>query len=186
MSLTRERILELGEDLIRTKGYNAFSYQDISSALGIKNAAVHYYFPTKANLGTSIVKTNIQRFEEMIGNMQSRGFDEAKQLEAFIKIYIKSHREQKLCIVGSLGPAFNTLDESTQKELIKITEIIQKWLVDVLENGRKKKIFEFKEDPSYKANIIFSSLVASLQISRVTNLLDYKQLSQNIMNDLNP
>ena len=48
MSITREKILELGENLIRTKGYNAFSYQDISSKLGIKNAAVHYYFPTKS------------------------------------------------------------------------------------------------------------------------------------------
>ncbi|HKI87734.1 MAG TPA: TetR/AcrR family transcriptional regulator, partial [Draconibacterium sp.] len=72
MSVTREKILELGENLIRTRGYNAFSYQDISSELGIKNAAIHYYFPSKKNLGTSIVKTNIQRFEEMIDNMQSR------------------------------------------------------------------------------------------------------------------
>ena len=95
MSITREKIIELGENLIRTKGYNAFSYQDISSELGIKNAAIHYYFPSKENLGTSIVKTNIQRFEEMAGNMNSRGFDEWHQLETFIKIYTKSHREQK-------------------------------------------------------------------------------------------
>jgi TetR/AcrR family transcriptional repressor of nem operon len=65
MSLTREKILELGEDLLLTKGYNAFSYQDISKELGIKNAAVHYYFPAKENLVTSIVKNNILRFEEM-------------------------------------------------------------------------------------------------------------------------
>lgn len=52
MSGTRERILELGEELILTKGYNGFSYQDISTALGIKNAAIHYYFASKENLGT--------------------------------------------------------------------------------------------------------------------------------------
>ena len=91
MSVTREKILELGENLIRTKGYNAFSYQDISTELGIKNAAVHYYFPSKENLGTSIVKTNIQRFEEMIDNMHSRGFDEWQQLDTFIKIYINNY-----------------------------------------------------------------------------------------------
>ncbi len=51
MSITRERILELGENFIRTKGYNAFSYQDISSELGVKNAAIHYYFPSKENFG---------------------------------------------------------------------------------------------------------------------------------------
>jgi AcrR family transcriptional regulator len=184
MSVTREKIIELGEDLIRTKGYNAFSYQDISSALGIKNAAIHYYFPSKENLGTSIVKTNIQRFEEMVNNMHSKGFDEIQQLDTFIKIYIKSHREQKLCIVGSLGPEMNTLSESTKSELIKMTEIIMSWLTDILNTGKQKRIFYFPEDPHQKATIIFSGLVASLQLSRIIEKFDFKNFCQTIIEDI--
>ena len=186
MSVTRERIIELGEDLIRTKGYNAFSYQDISTELGIKNAAIHYYFPSKANLGTSIVKTNIQRFEEMVDNMHSRGFDEWQQLDTFIKIYIKSHREQKLCIVGSLGPDFNTLKEPTRHELVKMTEIILKWLTDLLAVGRDKKVFAFNGEPHDRATVIFSGLVASLQLSRITDVRDYKAFCQSVIDDLKP
>ncbi len=186
MSITREKIMELGEDLIRSKGYNAFSYQDISSELGIKNAAVHYYFPSKENLGTSIVKTNIQRFEEMVENMHSRSFDELQQLETFIKIYIKSHREQKICIVGSLGPDFNTLSETTKAELKRMTEIILKWLSGILVSGKDKGIFVFKEDPDNKALVILSSLIASLQLARILDKLDYKGISQTITEDLKP
>jgi TetR/AcrR family transcriptional regulator, transcriptional repressor for nem operon len=186
MSVTREKILELGENLIRTKGYNAFSYQDISTELGIKNAAIHYYFPSKENLGTSIVKTNIQRFEEMIDNMHSRNFDEWQQLDTFIKIYIKSHREQKLCIIGSLGSDFNTLSENTKSELMRMTEIIIKWLTSILTSGKEKRIFAFDEDPQNKALLIFSSLVASLQLSRIFNKLDYKGIYQTIIDDLKP
>ncbi len=186
MSITREKIIELGESLIRSKGYNAFSYQDISSELGIKNAAVHYYFPTKENLGTSIVRTNIQRFEEMTGNMNSRGFDEWHQLETFIKIYTKSHREQKLCIVGSLGPDINTLSETTQAELRKMSEIILKWLTDTLSNGREKALFSFKEEPQLKALLIISSLIASLQLARLINKIEYKSFCMAIMEDLRP
>ncbi|NOU19649.1 MAG: TetR/AcrR family transcriptional regulator [Bacteroidales bacterium] len=186
MSITREKIIELGEDLIRTQGYNAFSYQDISSKLGIKNAAVHYYFPSKENLGTSIVKTNIQRFEEMVDNMHSRGFDEWHQLEVFIKIYIKSHREQKLCIVGSLGPDFNTLNETTKVELKKMTDIILKWLTDILTKGKEKNIFAFKEEPNNKALIVFTSLVASLQLARIVDKADFKSIYQHLIEDLKP
>ncbi|HET9571327.1 MAG TPA: TetR/AcrR family transcriptional regulator [Bacteroidales bacterium] len=186
MSVTREKIIELGEDLIRTKGYNAFSYQDISTELGIKNAAIHYYFPTKENLGTSILKTNIQRFEEMVENMHSRDFDEWKQLDSFIKIYIKSHREQKVCIVGSLSPDLLTLNESTKVELLKMIELIQSWLTNLLISGREKKLFAFREDPQQKATLIFSSLVASLQLSRVMEKLDYKGVCQAIIEDLKP
>ena len=186
MSITREKIMELGETLIRTKGFNAFSYQDISSELGIKNAAIHYYFPSKESLGTSIVRTNIQRFEEMIENMHSRGFDEWQQLETFIKIYIKSHREQKLCIVGSLGPDFNTLNDTTKSELVRMTELILKWLSDTLAKGREKKLFAFTEDPQNRAMVIFSSLVASLQLARITDKLDYKNIYQTITEGLKP
>ena len=186
MSITREKIIELGETLIRLKGYNAFSYQDISSELGIKNAAVHYYFPSKENLGTSIVRTNIQRFEEMVENMHSRGFDEMQQLETFIKIYIKSQREQKLCIVGSLGPDYNTLNDTTKSELKRITELILTWLGDILSSGKEKGIFSFRQDPKNKAMILLSSLVASLQLSRILDKVDYKSISQSIIEELKP
>ena len=177
---TRERILELGENLILTKGYNAFSYQDISSELGIKNAAIHYYFPTKANLGTSIIKTNIQRFEEMVDNMHSRGFNEVQQLDTFIKIYIKSHREQKVCLVGALSPAFDTLNEVTQNELSKMIRLILEWLTNILAAGKQKGIFVFNELPENKATIIFSSLVASLQLSKAVDAIDYKNICLSI------
>jgi TetR/AcrR family transcriptional regulator, transcriptional repressor for nem operon len=186
MSITRERIIELGEDLIRTKGYNAFSYQDISSELGIKNAAVHYYFPTKENLGTGIVKTNTQRFEEMVENMQSRHFDEWQQLETFIKIYVKSNRDQKLCIVGSLGPDFYTLSESTKVELRRMTERILQWLTELLHSGREKKIFTFNGEPRLRALAIFTNMVAGLQLARILDRNEFKALHQMVLDELRP
>lgn len=184
MSLTREKILELGENLIRTKGYNAFSYQDISSELGIKNAAVHYYFPSKENLGTSIVKTNIQRFEEMVDNLHSRNFDEMHQLETFLKIYLKSHREQKLCIMGALGPDFNTLNESTKNELKKLTDMILGWLTNILENGKANGTFGFKGTSNEKAVNILTTSIAGLQLTRVMDKVDFKTIYQSILDDV--
>ena len=186
MSITREKILDLGENFIRTKGYNAFSYQDISSELGIKNAAVHYYFPSKENLGTSIVKTNIQRFDEMVENMHNRGFDEWQQLETFVKLYVKSHREQKKCLVGSLAPDYSTLNESTKIELKRMVDIILKWLAELLERGRSKGVFKFNDNPESKAFAIFSSLVGSLQLSGIIEKTDYKGFCQAITDELKP
>ena len=36
---TKKRILDIAEKLIMSKGYNAFSYKDISTKLNVKNAA---------------------------------------------------------------------------------------------------------------------------------------------------
>lgn len=184
MSITRERILELGENFIRTKGYNAFSYQDISSELGVKNAAIHYYFPSKENLGTSIVKTNILRFEEMVDNMRSRKFDEWQQLDTFVKIYIKSHREGKKCLVGSLSPDYRTLSETTRSELKRMIEIITNWMTQLLKSGKANGVFAFNDSAESKAMAIFSSLVASLQLFGIVDHIDYKEYCQSIVDDL--
>ena len=186
MSVTRERIIELGEDLIRTSGYNAFSYQDISSELGIKNAAVHYYFPSKDNLGTGILKTNIQRFEEMTENMDNKHFNEWQKLETFMKIYIRSNREAKICLIGSLGPDFSTLNAPMQYELKKLTEIILDWLTENLRTGRENGLFVFKGEPRDKALVVFSNMVAGLQLARILDKNDFKSIYQAVLDDLKP
>ena len=59
---TKVEILDLAENLLRDRGFNGFSYANISSALKIKNAAVHYYFPGKADLGMAIIRRARERF----------------------------------------------------------------------------------------------------------------------------
>lgn len=186
MSVTREKIMELGEDLILNKGYNAFSYQDISSEMGIKNAAVHYYFPSKSSLGTSIVKNNIHRFEEMTDNMQIRELDEWQQLESFLKIYLRSNREQKICLMGSLGPDFNTLPEPTQNELARMTKIVIDWLTELLRIGKEKGSFDYKGEPRDRALVILSNMIGSLLLARILDKSEFKMIYHSVIEDLKP
>ena len=186
MSVTREKILELAEELILNKGYNGFSYQDISTVMGIKNAAVHYYFPSKDNLGVSILKTNVQRFEEMVENMQNRNFDEWQQLESFMKIYLKSNRENKICLIGSLGTDINTLSDPMRIELQKMVDRIIYWLTSVLQSGREKGLFQFNIPARDQALSILSSLVAGLQLARILNKSDFKNIHQSIWEGIIP
>ena len=186
MSVTREKILELAEELILNKGYNGFSYQDISTVMGIKNAAVHYYFPSKDNLGVSILKTNVQRFEEMVENMQNLNFDEWQQLESFMKIYLKSNRENKICLIGSLGTDINTLSDPMRVELQKMVDRIINWLTSVLQSGREKGLFQFNIPARDQALSILSSLVAGLQLARILNKSDFKNIHQSIWEGITP
>ena len=42
---TREQIIDRASELMMQRGFNGFSYSDISAPLGVKNAAIHYHFP---------------------------------------------------------------------------------------------------------------------------------------------
>ena len=68
---TGEQILDRAEALIQTRGYSAFSYQDISEALGIRKASIHYHFPSKTDLGIAVVDRYVERFGTALADRKS-------------------------------------------------------------------------------------------------------------------
>ena len=48
--------MEVATELVQTRGYSAFSYQDLSNRLGITKASIHHHFPSKAGLGLAVAE----------------------------------------------------------------------------------------------------------------------------------
>ncbi len=51
---TKELLLKEAEMLVRTRGFAAFSYADLSERVGIRKASIHHHFPTKEELGGAL------------------------------------------------------------------------------------------------------------------------------------
>ena len=47
---TQDRLVEIGETLMRQRGYGGFSYADLALKAGIRKASIHHHFPTKDDL----------------------------------------------------------------------------------------------------------------------------------------
>lgn len=52
---TKTLLLQEAETLLRTHGYAAFSYADLSERIGIRKASIHHHFPTCVNIQLEIV-----------------------------------------------------------------------------------------------------------------------------------
>lgn len=50
MNDTRDKILDVADDLVQRVGLNAMSYTHISDAVGIRKASIHHHFPRKEDL----------------------------------------------------------------------------------------------------------------------------------------
>ena len=184
---TKEKILALGRDLIRDKGYNAFSYQHISSLLHIKNAAIHYHYPSKEVLGVDVIHDQTEQFLSMAKDLHTKGANEWAQLEAFFDIYRGNVQDNcKVCIVGSLGPDYYTIPEKMQEELRLFIQTVLNWLTSLLAQGREKRVFHFKAEPRTKALSIITNLAAGLYFARVSSKDDFYALVQNIKDELQP
>jgi len=165
---TRERILDIAEQLLATRGYEGFSYHDIAQPLGIKNAAVHYHFPAKADLGVAIINRYRNLLKESTAEFMGFGGSARRQLEGYVEFFMKEAMEnQTMCPMGVLTSDYFSIPEAMREEGTKLEQEVFTWLMKVLDVGREQGEFRFDGDPKTKALIMMSTLQGARQLSRM-------------------
>lgn len=180
MNDTRSEIIRMANDLIKSVGYNAFSYADISKKLNIKNAAIHYYFPAKSDLGIEVIKRNLTAFLEKTDSWKD--LDYRQQYVNYITLHDGFIKKHWTCIVGSLAPSYDTLPKDMQRELQKLVNTILDWLTELLSKGKESNVFSFIESPRTKAYTIHSALLSALQMNKVLRNDVYKSIQGGLLN----
>jgi len=179
---TREQIIQLADNLIREKGYNAFSFYDISKSVGIKTASVHYHFPAKADLGVAVIQQHINNLNFV--KEKFNGKSPLEKLEKFFSIYSAIQNQNKVCLVGSLATDFNTLDKKVKNKLKLFSGSMLDWVSDFLEEGRNSNVFKFEGPPRTKAIMIIGNMLSIVQLARLTGNKDFKIIKDTIKQEL--
>ena len=67
----RDQILEHAITLMMLRGYNGFSYRDLSELVGVKTSSIHYYFPSKDDLVLEAVSQYSNEILGALGSIES-------------------------------------------------------------------------------------------------------------------
>lgn len=182
---SKRTIMNMAEALLQEKGFNGFSYAHISSELGVKNAAIHYHFPTKEDLGRSVVKRYRDRFQLWINNSRVKDLSPEKKLDWFFSIYTDMRADKgKVCLVGSMEAEFNSIPAGLQAEVEALHRELLAWLQSTLAEGREAGVFHFNGEPSNKAALILSSLQGALQMARALGTNKFRDVVEQHKLDL--
>jgi len=159
--------MDLAETFIQEKGFNGFSYAHIAKELEVKNAAIHYHFPTKEELACAVIQRYRDRFQLWINNTRIKALAPQEKLDWFFSIYTNTRADNgKVCLAGSLETEFNSLPASLREQTEALTRELLAWLQATLQEGRESGVFQFSGDAAGKAALILSSLQGALQMAR--------------------
>jgi AcrR family transcriptional regulator len=182
---TKHAILDLAETLLQDKGFNGFSYAHIAKELGVKNAAVHYHFPTKEDLGCAVVQRYRDRFQLWVNNARVKDLSPQEKLNWFFDIYANMRADHgKVCIAGALETEFNSIPDALRDQTQSLTGELLAWLSSTLEEGREAGVFQFTGQPADKAALILSSLQGGLQMARALGSEKFQVVIQQHKQDL--
>jgi TetR/AcrR family transcriptional repressor of nem operon len=165
---TRRELLDLAETLVRTRGYNGFSYRDLAERIGIKTARIHYHFPIKGDLGEALIENEREVFARNLAQLDAAEKDPRRRLERFIQLFQATTIgcDNRMCLGAMLAVEQETVPDAVGQAVRRLFAANEDWLAKLLEEGRKKRQFRFKGSADAAARFLFSSLEGALLTAR--------------------
>ncbi|MEG3617075.1 TetR/AcrR family transcriptional regulator [Magnetovibrio sp. PR-2] len=171
---TRDKIVEIGDDLLQRRGFNAFSYQDIADQLGIRKASVHYHFSNKSDLGTALAERNANWALQTLQHIDTLQLTPWQQFDAFLTPFLARIRTCERMSPGAmLASELETLPQTVQERNFEYYLIIHTWLTRVLSLGRNSGEMYFATDPAIKADAVISMLEGAAVLAKTRKTADF-------------
>ncbi|NDV12455.1 TetR/AcrR family transcriptional regulator [Crenobacter caeni] len=163
---TRRKILDLAEGLFLSRGFSALSYQQVSKVLGVRNAAIHYHFPHKTDLGVALIQRYRRRFERFVDSQAELGALE--QLVNYFELStVYFSRDRQICPSGVLSTEYPALPDEMQREALGFIGQMRAWAVAIADKGRAEGCMRYPGEPEAMGLLMFSALQGALQLARI-------------------
>lgn len=181
---TKEEIVRIGTELIKSHGYNAFSYADIAEKLQVRNAAIHYHFRGKEDLLSEIIDQYIEQYKMLEQHLQHSGASPTYAIEKFVERYSCLVDCCSICIIGSIASDYNTLPDSVREKVAQLVTMVLKMVEQTLNSGKRTGEFKFKESAKTQSLMVMTNLAAGVQLARITGKKDYETIKRAIIRQL--
>lgn len=166
---TRTRLLDAAELLILTRGWSAFSFQDIADRAGIRKASVHHHFRTKDDLGLAIVDRARNRARDWLPRDGAMDLPPEKRLDNYFRVFERFFSNgERICLGGALGAEINALPKRTRQAFSAFVTQLHGWLTEMCAEGQAAGIFQTDVPPAQQATLIYAATQGSIQIARST------------------
>ena len=125
---TADRILDVAERLVQTRGFNAFSYADVSQAVGIRKASLHHHFSTKSQLGLALLARYRLGFGDALRSIDAGASGTFERLARYVELYASVLRRNRMCLCGMLAADVLTLPRPMRESVARFFAENEAWL----------------------------------------------------------
>jgi TetR/AcrR family transcriptional regulator, transcriptional repressor for nem operon len=138
---TKEKIMNAARLTLQDCGYAGLSFRELAKEVGIKSASIHYYFPTKGELGAAVLQRYTSNLAEYLDGLLTKGLDQDVCLKKYTDVFRTTLRNgNRMCLGGMLAAEHKELPAEVQAEVINFAEMNIRWLVRVLFLDKKVRL----------------------------------------------
>lgn len=166
---TLTRLMDVAQDLVQRRGLNAMSFQDLSEAVGIRKASVHYHFPSKDYMVVKLLERYREQFGQYVLAILKGNHSGAEKLKRYAGLFCGPLQEpphDRGCLCGMLAAEMLTLSGPAADSVRAFYDENQRWIKTILDEGMEDGTLRVAGSTKATAQFIFASLEGALLIAR--------------------
>lgn len=162
-------IANCAQGLLATKGYNGFSYADISEAVHISKASIHHHFPSKAELVQTVLRRYREQGREGLAALAKQVADPLARIRAYTGYWETCIRDETapFCICAMLGSELPAIPKEVADEVREHFSDLATWLAGVLKDGAAQGTFKLRSDAQSEAMALMATVHGGMLAARV-------------------
>ncbi|MCO5052426.1 MAG: TetR/AcrR family transcriptional regulator [Verrucomicrobiae bacterium] len=185
----KEKLLQVGFDLIWNQSYGAVSVDQICEQAGVNKGSFYHYFPSKADLVVAAYEEDWREKQPELDRIFSPQVPPLERLERWCgyiqkrqKIRAEKYGSVCGCPYGSLGAELATQEEKIRAKIQELVERNQRYLTSAVADAQRDGLIEVG-DPRVMATQIYSTTLGFTLHAKIRNNLDLlRELEPAIMN----
>jgi len=137
---TRDRLIEIGAELIAEQGFNATGINAVLGRAGVPKGSFYHYFPSKEAFGLAVIDAFAEQYDIRLAVIFDKA--DASPLEQ-LRRYFEVGKEDMLscdhvrgCLIGNLGQELSARSEVFRARLDQVFRAWESRLVACLEAAR--------------------------------------------------
>ena len=167
LNATRTTVLDVAQEFLQTRGYNAFSFRDLADRVRIKTASIHYYFPTKAELCRALIARQREQVAAAFAALDAAGGGAVRKLEGYVDVFRGTLAAgNRMCRCGMLASDFATLEPDIVRELRLSFLDHEVWLTAVFAEGEAAGQLRFEGSAMDEARMLLAALEGAMLLAR--------------------
>ena len=150
---TKKALLDSAERAARARGFDGFSYADLSKDVGIRKASIHHHFPSKAALSVALMKRYYEDLKAACGEIDATHETGGARLTALIDRYRLALNDGKsLCLCVSFSTSRESLPAEVAIQIRRFRQMMLGWIKAAFESGQKDGSIQGVVDPEVEAS----------------------------------
>ncbi|MCP1120838.1 TetR/AcrR family transcriptional regulator [Robbsia andropogonis] len=166
-STVRDQVLNHAITLMMLRGFNGFSYKDLSELVGVKTSSIHYYFPAKDDL---VLEAVAQYSKEVLAAVYAidTTLPAKSQLRKYTTLFGRTLGDgDQICLCGMLAADIASLPTTVRVAVQAFFEANERWLAQLLVRGVADGTMAQLGKPEASAKTLYAAYQGSLLASRL-------------------